>query len=520
MISLQSLKKAVADGVEILKKDKSLIEGVLYASSNRRVIGRLVYTHHIPCQGLEEPKSEEDVGISIQGYFRNGSSISDGRDRPRVGFGHVENDISPAAVRRALERAKDNAVYDPDFYSFPDPANEPSPKKSLADPKMFSLTPKEEAKLLADISFKTLEGALTAFDKYHRISKVQDPNFIVSGDNFLIAERMAVASTKGIEAAEENSIVLSFISAMVEGKDSKGRGWGAESSLKKFNPYKVGAKAGEAAVAGVGGIKIPSGKYTVVLGPQATMEIFSNLLLTSFSAASLDFNLSLFNGKFGEIIGSPLLTIYDDATYPDGTASKLWTDEGYRTAKIDLIKDGRFVGMLLNDYYRKKLLGEKDKVLKAKVGPLARKYLEKNLPRSGFRFSRGGGRIASEEPDIYATNLFITSSHPIPRQKIFEKVKNGVYIGALWYTYPIVGYRAGEITGTAIADTFLIKNGKLGKPIRVNSLRLHANLREIIKNIIAISEKAEPTILWASDEIAYAPEIAIRDVRLEAIQDL
>lgn len=512
MISLQKLKTAVAQGLSILKKDKSLIEGVVYASANRRVIGRLVYAHHIPSQGLQEPKSDEDLGVSVQGYFQKG-------EKRVVGFGHVENDISPSAVRRALERAKENAVYDPDFHSFPDPVKESGPKKSLADPKILGLTPKEEAKLLADISFKTLEGAFSAFENYHKKSRPKDPNFIVSGDNFIIAERMALATTKGVEASEENSIVLSFISAMVERSQSKGRGWDAQSRLKKLNPEKVGREAGGSAVTGVNGIKIPSGKYTVVLGPQATMEIFSNLLLASFSGGSLDFNLSLFNGKFGKVIASPLLTMYDDATYPGGPGSKLFTDEGFRTAKIDLIKDGRFVGMLLNDYYRKKLLDEKDKMLKAKVGPGARKYLEVNLPRSGFRFSRGGGRVASDEPDISATNLFITSSRPLPRQKIFEKVRNGVYIGALWYTYPIAGYRAGEITGTAVADTFLIKNGKIGKPVRVNSLRIHANLRELIQNIIAISDHPRPTILWASDEIAYAPEVAIKDIKLEAIQE-
>ena len=172
----------------------------------------------------------------------------------------------------------------------------------------------------------------------------------------------------------------------------------------------------------------------------------------------------------------------------------------------------------MNDYYRKKLLAQSDAVLKEKIGPYAREGLETILPRSGFRFGGGGGRVASHEPGISATNLFISSSRPVARRELLERVRDGVYIGALWYTYPIAGYKAGEISGTAVADTFRIRNGKIAEPIRVNALRIRANLRDMVKNIIGITGDPRPTILWASDEITYAPEVAIANVHLEAIR--
>src|SRR3989338_9427274 len=109
MISLANLKRTVAEGLRVIRRDGSLIEGTVYASANRRVVGRLVYTHHFPCQGLQEPKSDDDFGVSGQGYFNV-------RGRKMVGFGHVANDVSPAAVERALSRARENAIYDPDFH--------------------------------------------------------------------------------------------------------------------------------------------------------------------------------------------------------------------------------------------------------------------------------------------------------------------------------------------------------------------------------------------------------------------
>ncbi len=515
MMSLRKMKSTVREGLRILKRDPSLIEGTVYASANRRVVGRLVYTHHFPCQGLQEPKSDDDFGVSVQGYFRHGG-------KEVVGFGHIANDLSLNALKRALERAKANAIVDPDFHGFPEPldAARAKPVRAEVDRRLLDLDPKAEAKLLADISFKTIEGALGVFDRYHRRTKTlfRDPDFILSGDNFLVTERMALASTKGIRVSDESTIVMSLISAMVERTHSKGRGWGAASALQGFDAARAGREAAEQAVAGAGGGSLPTGNYHVILGPQAATEIFASLLLPSFSAGMLDFRLSVFNGKLGEQIASPLLTLSDDGTFAGGAGSKTFTDDGYRTGRIPLIENGRFVGFLSNDYYQKKLRAQNDSDLEEKVGRGARAYLMADAARSGFRFGGGGGRLASHEPGISATNLFISSSQPVTRRELFEKVGNGVYIGALWYTYPIAGYQAGEISGTAVADTFRIKNGKLAQPIRVNSLRIRANLRDIVKNIIGITRNPRPTILWASDEITYAPEVGISNVQLEAIK--
>lgn len=513
MHGLAKLKSVVREGLLILGKDKSLIEGTVYASANRRVVGRLVYTHHFPCQGLQEPKSDDDFGLSVQGYFnRNGKKV--------VGFGHVANDVSTEAVRRALERARVNAIHDPDFHGFPDLVKEKSKKGASADPRLLTLTPEKEATLLADISFKTLEGALAEFQRYHKKeSAIGDPDFIVSGDNFLITERMALASTKGITVSDESTVVMSLLSAMVERAHSKGRGWGAGNSLKSFDPAAAGTEAAGGAIRGIGGKEIETGNYNIIFGPQAVNEIFSNLLLPSLSASMLDFRVSIFNGKLGAEIASPLLTMYDDATHPMGAASKAFSDDGYPTARVPLIENGRFAGFLTSDYYRKKLLAESDAELKEKLGPYGREWLHYNhIPRSGFRFGGGGGRMSSHEPSISATNLFISSAKPVSRTELLEKVKNGVYIGALWYTYPIAGYKAGEISGTAVADTFRIRNGKIAEPVRVNAIRIRANLRDIVKNIIGITVNPRPTILWASDEVTYAPEIGIRDIHLEAIR--
>lgn len=529
MLSAAQLKRAVAEGLSIIRRDRALIEGVVYASANRRVVGRLVYAHHFPCQGLAEPKSDDDFGVSVQGYFRRGGEKV-------VGFGHMANDISPEAVKRALERARSNAIRDPDFHGFPAPVGE-RPNRSSADGKLLALArdPAAEARLLADISFRTLEGALGVFRRYHRrevplrgkplrlarktpAGETGIGDYIVSGDNFLVTERMALAGTTGIRASDENTIVMSLVSAMVERKDAKGRGWGAAAGLAGFDPGQAGREAAEQAVRGVDGQSVRSGTYNVILGPQAATEIFSNLLLSSLAAPSLDFRLSLFNGRFGVRVASPLLSLADEGAKPGGPGSRTFTDDGYPAARVPLVENGVFAGFLANDYYRRKLLAQSDASLREKIGRGGREYLSATLPRSGFRFGEGGGRLASYEPGVSATNLVISSADPLSRPELLRRVGNGIYIGALWYTYPIAGMKAGEISGTAVADTWRIRNGRIAEPLRVNAIRIRANLRDIVKNVIGITASPRPTILWASDEITYAPEVGIRGVSCEEIR--
>ena len=92
MKKLIELKTAVQQGLQLIKQDKSLLEGVIYASSNHRTVGRICYTTHIPSNGLQEPKSDEDFGISVEVWFRRGN-------KKLLGFGQEPNDLSIDALK-------------------------------------------------------------------------------------------------------------------------------------------------------------------------------------------------------------------------------------------------------------------------------------------------------------------------------------------------------------------------------------------------------------------------------------
>lgn len=512
MKTIRELESIVRKGLQLIKKESDILEGLVYASCNQRTVGRLVYTTHIPCNGLEEPKSEEDLGICVEIWIKKGQ-------KKLVGTGHESSELSLDAVKRALAKAKRDAVEDPDFGGFLNPKDTfqySKPQKKNMDGKdVMNLSFGQEATALARMGWETIEGAVSALEPYCKEKHLSpaDLSFILNGDNFIIKERMALATTNGIEDSDESTVVLSFLTAMLEKENSKGSAWGGRSSVDEtFSAYDLGRKAALAAINGIGGIRVPSSSYDVIFGPQAVTELFGGLLLPNLNLGLVDFGASIFTGKYGQTVASPLLTLVDDATLPGGAGSKQITCEGCPTGKTLLIDQGKLVGYLSDSRTTNKIL-KKPIEAKEKLGIDPHEIRHALSPRNGFRFSIGGGRIAASPIGIHATNLVVDSKNPMSEGELLSKVKNGIYIGRLWYTYPVGGLATGIISGTAVADNYVIRDGKLAEPILPNTLRLEDNIGEMIKRIIGIGNNQVPTILWASDEITHAPWVAMKGVK-------
>ena len=98
-------------------------------------------------------------------------------------------------------------------------------------------------------------------------------------------------------------------------------------------------------------------------------------------------------------------------------------------------------------------------------------------------------------------------------------VGDGIYIGRIWYTYPVNGITAGDFSGTLIGDSYIIKNGRLAAPVQPNTLRMNDNVLRVINNILGIGSDPRGTVRWSSDQITWAPEVAVDDFRLDEISE-
>jgi PmbA protein len=173
------------------------------------------------------------------------------------------------------------------------------------------------------------------------------------------------------------------------------------------------------------------------------------------------------------------------------------------------------VGLMSNYYEHQRLLN--DPQGPAKLGADPRAHAAAFLPRNGFRFSRGGGRHFDTQTGTYATNVLVEGANPISRDELFRRVGDGLYIGRIWYTYPINGMRAGDFTCTVVGDSYLIKDGRLAAPLKANAIRLDDSIHRLFNAVIGITDAKRPTLVWAADEIVHAPEIAVSGVPVREI---
>jgi predicted Zn-dependent protease len=266
----------------------------------------------------------------------------------------------------------------------------------------------------------------------------------------------------------------------------------------------------------VAGQRVPSGQYTVIFGKQPVADLLNNLIVPACIASSFYAGSTPFLGKLGRPVASPLLSIYDHGSLPEGMGSKGITCEGLPTGRTDLIRDGVLVGCLSNWYETSRLL--RDPGLGAKLGATGAAAERALVPRNGFRFGAGGGRQFDIQPGIAASNVVVEGRESTTLGELIRRVDHGLYVGRIWYTYPINGLAAGDFTCTVVADSYVIRDGRLAAPLAANALRINDNIATVLGNVLGITREAKGTIVWAADEVVYAPEIAVRGVRVEAIQ--
>src|SRR2546426_11370183 len=117
MIPLSQLQKSAEEGLAYLRAQDDIEEAEVFVSSNGVLLTRLNYTSHIPCNGVEEPKSTANYGTGVQAVFKP----VDGGPR-RAGVGSETSDISLGGVRSALDKAGKGAVGGPEFTTLAGPA--------------------------------------------------------------------------------------------------------------------------------------------------------------------------------------------------------------------------------------------------------------------------------------------------------------------------------------------------------------------------------------------------------------
>jgi PmbA protein len=508
---IPDLGRAAEAAFTYVSRQPGVVEAEIFVSANVSLSSRLCYTSHIPSNGVEEPKSTASAGIGIQAVFQDG-------DARLIGFGSEPNDWSVRGAERALAKARRAAVPDPEFVSLPVPLSSMRTLFDYHDPALM----KVDDATFVEAGWKVAAGALRTFQTSPELAALAGSEdglrrlgLIVGGDVTILQERIALAATRMPRVQiDESTLMTAFVTAMVETGDAKGSGESMVTRLDHFTD-EAGVDAAQNAIRAIGGERVPSGRYTVIFGRQPVADLLNNIVVPACTAGAFYASNTPFLGKLGRPVASPLLTIYDDGAAPGLLGSKGITCEGLPTGRTDLISRGVFTGCLSSWYETARLL--RDPGLGAKLGATGPAAEAALTPRNGFRFGPAGGRQFDTQPSIAASNVVVRGEETTTLDELIRRVKNGLYVGRIWYTYPINGLRAGDFTCTVVGDSYRIRDGRIAAPLRANTIRINDNITTVLQNVTGVSPDVRGTIVWAADEVVYAPEIAVSGVRIDAI---
>lgn len=198
--------------------------------------------------------------------------------------------------------------------------------------------------------------------------------------------------------------------------------------------------------------RLASGRYTVILHPEVTLEILG-LIAGMLSAEAVLKQKSLFANKLHEPIAPSLLTLIDDGHMIGGLGSKPWDDEGLPTRKNILIENG-----ILCTYLH---------TLKTSA--------EMNLQPTS-----NAGRSIGSNPHITTFNLYPKMGDKSVKE-LYGLANNGVLITDIMGLHTVNPVSGDLSVG---ASGIRIRNGELAES--VDRMTLAGNLKDFLNRITAL----------------------------------
>jgi PmbA protein len=218
---------------------------------------------------------------------------------------------------------------------------------------------------------------------------------------------------------------------------------GAEAALKgerKLNPKRL-----------------PAGRYAVVLHPEVAVDLLG-IVAGMLDAESVLKQRSLFAGRLGAAIASPLLTLVDDGRLAEAPGrpalgTEPWDAEGLPTRRNVLIEDG-----VLQTYL----------------------HTLKTAAEMGMAPTGTAGRGIGSQPGSTTFNLFPLPGETSP-EALYGLAGNGVLITEIMGLHTVDPVSGDLSVG---ASGLRIRDGQLAEP--VDQITFAGNLKDFLTRIAAL----------------------------------
>ena len=184
-------------------------------------------------------------------------------------------------------------------------------------------------------------------------------------------------------------------------------------------------------------LELAPGPYPVVLDHAAVATLLEFLAELAFNGLHYEEGRGALTGRMGERVCAPNITIRDEPGAA-GTFSRAFDAEGVPKRALTLIGDG---------------------IARAVVHD-TRSAARAHTVSTGHALTPGG------DPDgTIPTNLVLSGGSAGSLDELCAPIEHGIYVTRLWYVNTVEP-REAVLTGMTRDGTFLIEDGRIGRPLR------------------------------------------------------
>ena len=224
--------------------------------------------------------------------------------------------------------------------------------------------------------------------------------------------------------------------------------------FQERGPEEIALAAARRAVMMLSARKAPAGPMQVVLSSEAGGTMVHEAIGHGLEADLAQTGMSVYTGKVGTLVASPLVTVVDDATIPHARGSFSFDDEGTPGQKTVLVENG-----ILKGYLYDRLTAMKD-----------------GSP------STGNGRRESYQakPIVRMSNTLIAPGDTEPAS-IIRGVERGLFVKKMG------GGQVNTVNGDfvfEVSEGYLIENGEIAEPVR--GATLTGNGPDVLEKIVKV----------------------------------
>jgi TldD protein len=271
------------------------------------------------------------------------------------------------------------------------------------------------------------------------------------------SQRVIIGTSDGRIAEDERIYTTAVIHVIASDEGIIQTGYESAGGLVGFELFKdnlieeISLSAAKRAVMMLRARRAPGGRMPVVISSEAGGTMIHEAVGHGLEADLVGEGLSVYSGKLGSDIASPLITVIDDPTLMNKRGSYRFDDEGTPSQKTILIEKG-----ILKNYLYDRLTAHK----------------------AGVK-STGNGRRESYQsrPIPRMSNTYIASGESSP-ESIIRATPRGLFVKKMG------GGQVNTVTGEFVFEVqegYLIENGNIGEPVR--EATLIGNGPEVLKSI-------------------------------------